>query len=88
MNNQRRKALATVIIMIDLLRTVVDDMTTAIEAIRDEEQEYLDAMPESLAGGDKGSAAQQAIDALDDALESLEDIDILNIEQQLDSAAQ
>lgn len=49
----------------------VDDLHTALESIRDEEQEYLDNMPESLQGGEKGDMAQSAIDAMDAALDSL-----------------
>ena len=50
-----------------------------VEAIRDEEQEYLDNMPEGMRDGDKGQVASDAVDSLssaeaglDDALSALE----------------
>jgi exonuclease VII small subunit len=39
------------------------------------EQEYFDNMPESLQGGDKGSAAEAAVDALDSAVSNLDSVD-------------
>lgn len=39
----------------------------AFENARDEEQEYLDNMPEAIADGDKGDTAQEDIDYLDNA---------------------
>lgn len=47
---------------------------------RDEEQEYLDNMPEGIAGGEKGDKAQETIDALDNALTHLENIEFDGID--------
>jgi NTP pyrophosphatase (non-canonical NTP hydrolase) len=65
MNNNRRKQL-------DKARALIEEALEIVSAARDEEQEYFDAMPESLQGGDKGSAAQEAVDALDEAVSNLE----------------
>lgn len=65
MNKQRRTALAA-------LAAQLADAKEAIEALRDDEQEYFDNMPESLQGGEKGDMAQSAIEALDQACESIE----------------
>ena len=46
-----------------------------LESIRDEEQEYLDNIPESLQDGDKAQRAQEFIEAMEAALEA---IDTLN----------
>ncbi len=54
-------------------KTKIDEHQTTAEAIRDDEQEYLDNMPESLQGGEKGDMAQSAIDALETAMGKLED---------------
>lgn len=43
-----------------------------VEASQDEEQEYLDNMPESLKGGDKASTAESAIEAMGNAMEELD----------------
>jgi hypothetical protein len=42
------------------------------ETIKDEEQEYFDAMPESLQSGEKGQAAEAAIESLETAQSELE----------------
>ena len=65
MNKARRKALED-------LASQLGDILAELEALRDEEQEYFDNMPESLQGGDKGSDAEQAIDSMNSALDSLE----------------
>ena len=44
-----------------------------LEAVRDEEQEAYDNMPESLQRGDQGSAAEGTICALEEALNHLYD---------------
>ena len=58
--------------------------------VRDEEKEYLDNMPESLQDGEKGETAQENIDNLESALDSLEPIDeeIDDALEYLDSASE
>lgn len=65
MNKARRKEIARIV---EKLRELHSDL----QAVRDEEQEYVDNMPESLQQGSKGEAAQEATDALDSALDELE----------------
>lgn len=72
MNKQRRKEIEEAL-------TKIQDGRDAIESLKDEEQDYFDNMPESLQGGEKGDAAQSAIDALESALSSLDEaIDSIN----------
>lgn len=66
MNKDRRKALED-------LSSQLGSLIGDLEALRDEEQEYFDNMPESLQGGDRGSDAEQAIGSMETALESLEE---------------
>jgi len=51
------------------------DIRERIEEIRDEEQEYLDHMPDAFADGCKGEAANDVIEALDEAMEVLQSIE-------------
>lgn len=74
MNRERRKT-------IDYLHTRLSECSSALEAIRDEidtlrdeEQEYYDAMPESLQGGDKGQAAEAAVDELQSAYDRMDEV--------------
>lgn len=50
------------------------DAQSQLETLRDEEQEYFDNMPEGLQGGDKGSAAEEAISNLDEAIGYAEEL--------------
>jgi uncharacterized protein YukE len=65
MNKARREA-------IEKVAEQLSDLKDAIEALRDEEQDYFDNMPESFQGGEKGEAAESAISELDDAASSVE----------------
>ncbi|MNR68597.1 hypothetical protein D3C85_1932520 [compost metagenome] len=47
-------------------------MKAELEAIRDEEQDAFDNMPEGLQQSERGEASEEAIRLIDDALESIE----------------
>lgn len=66
MNNSRRKQLSAIL-------SVLEDMNTRIEEIKDEEQDCFDNMPEGLQGSEKGEKAENAISALEDVISSLEE---------------
>lgn len=66
MNNARRKE-------IDKLTAQIEEIKEAIEALRDEEQEAFDNMPESLQYGERGEKMQSAIDALEYAADDLQE---------------
>ena len=72
MNKHRRKA-------IDEIISKLESLKEEIEFIREEEQEYIDNMPESLQGSEKASAAEASVGDLDyaetailDCIEQLE----------------
>ena len=65
MNNTRRKAIKAIM---DKLQDLMDD----IEAIKDEEQEAYDNLPESIQNSERGEAMDSAIYNLDDAAESVQ----------------
>lgn len=66
MNNIRRKALGEI-------RDKLESIKGDIEMLRDEEQEFIDNMPENLQGGDKATIAENAVNEMDNAINSLED---------------
>jgi uncharacterized coiled-coil DUF342 family protein len=72
MNKERRKR-------IEQLNTKLSEAKDELEAIKDEEQEYYDNMPEGLQSGEKGEKAQEAVDCMDEGVSNLETlIDGLN----------
>jgi hypothetical protein len=50
----------------------LEALKSSAEDVQSEEQDYLDNMPEGLQGGEKGEAAQSAIDALDEVICNIE----------------
>lgn len=66
MNKQRRKAIAEAI-------STIEELVTDIENLCDEEQEYHDNMPENMQQGEKGEAAEAAVDALGNAAQLLDE---------------
>ncbi len=84
MNKQRRKDLSDLMDRLQALqgdlskltelRAEAEEIREGINTAKDEEEEYLDNMPEGLKDGDKGQNAEQAISSLDTASDALQDI--------------
>jgi hypothetical protein len=67
MNKARRTSLAKLV-------EQIQGISSGIEVLRDEEQEYLDLLTIfGLQGGDKTTASEGAIDEMDSALNALGD---------------
>lgn len=67
MNKQRREAIAAIATRLGEIQSEIDDLMQ-------EEQDYLDAMPESLQSGEKGENAQAAIDSLQEAYDNTDTV--------------
>lgn len=67
MNKPRRKAIE------DILSRLMD-IAEELEAVRAEEEEAYDNMPESLQDSERGVAMADAIEALGEAYDSLQDM--------------
>lgn len=67
MNEKRRKTIRTICSGIE---TLVDEL----DAVKDEEQDYFDAIPENLQSSQNYETSETACDALEDATSSLRDI--------------
>lgn len=65
MNNTRRKAIQSIM---DKLEELMEE----IEAIKDEEQEAYDNLPESLQNSERGEAMDSAVYNLEDAAENVQ----------------
>jgi ABC-type transporter Mla subunit MlaD len=86
MNRQRRKDIQSVIDRLQGASDILSDALTDVEGIRDEEQDYLDAMPENMQSSDRGEKTQEAIDYLEQVISSLEDVDTETMIQTLEEA--
>lgn len=65
MNNNRRKEIRRIAALIDQARANFDEIREALEAVKDEESEAYENMPESLQQSDRGEKAQEAISSLE-----------------------
>lgn len=72
MNAARRKEL-------DKAFSQIEEAKSIIEAVKDEEQEAFDGMPENMQQGDRGSAMESAVSNLEDAIGEMENV-LANIE--------
>ena len=82
MNKNRRDRITSIISQIEAIKAEIEDneyydeqaqaaalsqLKAQVSDLRDEEQDYLDHMPESFQNGNEGEAAQNAIYDLDNA---------------------
>lgn len=65
MNQKRRQQLTQVISMLN-------NAEADLDRIKDEEQDCIDAMPENLQSSDRFSSMENAVDCLEDAIESVQ----------------
>ena len=66
MNRQRRVA-------IKKLQDRLEEIKQDLEILQEEEQEYIDGIPENLQTGERYDRAEEIMDAIDTAMESLEE---------------
>lgn len=69
MNDDRRKRISAA-------AAKIAEARAELEEVQGEEQDAYDAMPESFQNGEKGKKAQAAIDALEEAVGSCNDIEM------------
>ncbi len=86
MNKDRRKAIAALVTELEALQGKLGDVRDQIDTLGEEEQDYYDNMPESFQNGEKGSAAEAARDALQNAYDELESFDFGTVINYLDEA--
>lgn len=65
MNNTRRKAIQSIM-------NKLEELMEEIEAIKDEEQEAYDNLPESIQNSERGEAMDSAVYNLEDAAENVQ----------------
>ena len=64
MNNQRRKALARALPLLEQMQVLLKDIGTIIDDVKAEEGEAYDNLSEGAQNGDTGEAIQEALSHL------------------------
>ena len=67
MNNSRRKEL-------DKLCEQIEDIKFRLDRIREDEATYMDNIPENLQGSERYETAEEAVDALESAVDEFDEI--------------
>ena len=87
MNQERRKKLAELRDRMSDLQSQTSTLIADLQEVLDEEQSYLDNMPESLQDSEKGEKAQAAIDLMDNLISEMNSFTDLDT-GDLDTAAE
>ena len=67
MNKARRKELSRAV-------ELLEEAQSIIESCRDEEQEYMDNMPENLQESEKYYAAEEAVNNMNEAYDKIDEV--------------
>ncbi len=88
MNKVRREALEKLIEKIEEIQGDIEAVAEALENLRDEEDEYIDNMPDGIRESERGERAEEARDNMDGAIDELAAIDFENILDQITAAVE
>lgn len=84
MNNSRRKAIKSLMKKLETMIELQYAISEELEAIKDEEQDALDNMPESLLKGERGQQMQEYIDEMESVIDDLDQLDIEDFVNRLE----
>lgn len=86
MNKERRRKIDKAIENVNSLQNILEELQQQIEEIRDEEQDYLDNIPENLQNSERYETAENALDNLEEAVNWFDNIDIDELSSLLEEA--
>lgn len=87
MNRERRKQIAAAREKIDGIAADIQAAIEALQEIRDDEESARDGLPASFQEGERAQQMQESIDALEEAIATLESFDADDIGEALERAA-
>lgn len=88
MNKDRRKRINEIRAELEDLIAKAEEIAADLGDIRDEEQDYLDNMPEGLQSSERAEIAEAAVNALEEALGVIGDFVESGAVESLDQAAE
>jgi hypothetical protein len=84
MNKARRKQLDKALLILAEAAAKTAEARAAIVAVKDDEQEAYDNLSEGAQDGDNGQAMQSALSAMEEAVDTLDAIDLAAVQKNLD----
>lgn len=74
MNNNRRKEIKKIIYKLNYIEEEINDISTDIDTVCDEEQDSLDNIPENLQGSFRYQISEEAVNCLENARDNMQTI--------------
>lgn len=74
MNRARRKAIANLVVRLDIFKRLADEIRSDLETIKDAEREAFENLSGGLQEVDRGQAMVAAADALEEAEGAMDEI--------------
>lgn len=75
MNKARRASLKLALSKIETLTAYIEEIKEDLQGVLDEEEEVYENLPESIQGSERGEQMQEYIEALEEAIDSLDEFD-------------
>lgn len=90
MNNDRRKRIKQILDIVSDISHKCNTLSSLVQDILDEESESLSNMPENLEGSDRWQSISDAVDNLEDARDSIDEMieNLSSAESSMQKAAE
>lgn len=88
MNKDRRKDIARAVELLLSAQSAIEEARGVIDDAANAEREYYDNMPENMQSGDRGQQADTAASKLEEVRDTLQDLDIDQMVNDLGEASE
>lgn len=86
MNNARRKKIGEIIDRAAVLESLMEELKTMVEEVKDEESDSLENMPENLQRSERYQQIEEAVGNLESAYDMFDDFDVADFTSYLEEA--
>lgn len=87
MNKARRASLKLALTKIETLTACIEEIKEDLQSVLDEEEEAYENLPESIQGSERGELMQEYIEALEAAIDSLDELDAEELYSSIEEIA-
>lgn len=87
MNKARRASLKLALTKIETLTACIEEIKEDLQNVLDEEEEAYENLPESIQGSERGEQMQEYIEALEAAIDSLDELDTDELHSSIEEIA-
>lgn len=87
MNRDRRKALKVILGQMEELTSKIEEVKEALQGVIDEEEEALGNLPENIQESERGEQMQEYIDAMEEVMEALDELDMDDLHEKIEEIA-